>query len=266
MRPWLLSGGLFALAIPLAGAAQAGELTARDVTQAFFKADAAHPVDYSHRSLAALDLSGLDFKRARLADADLSATDLTKARLNETDLSGAHLDRATLIGADFSGANLSGASIMRPTVFSTLDNDQTEAPKFRGANLSDIKIIANRLDGADFRAANLTRAVLGPLDHAWGEERYAQRSVMVSCDFTGATLVEANLINGVFLFAKFRNADLSRALLKGADLTKADLTGANLTDADMTGANVEDANLTGVQGLATVRGLATIRNLDKAIR
>ena len=109
-------------------------------------------------------------------------------------------------------------------------------------------------------------AILGPQDHAWGEERYAHRSVMISCDFSQANLAGANLVNGIFHFAKFRDAGMRGALLAGADLTKADLTGADLTGADLTGANLEEADLSRVTGLATVRGLATIRNLDKAIR
>ena len=189
------------LAVVLAAAGARGalgaELTAKDLTRALFEANAATPVDFSKRNLSALDLSGLDFKQARMAGADLSAADLTGANLSGADLSGALMDRATLIGADFSGADLSGASLLRPTVFSTLDNNKADAPKFVGANLSDIHIVANRLDGADFRGANLTRAVLGPIDHAWGEERYAQRSVMIGCDFSGAKMIGANLVNTV---------------------------------------------------------------------
>jgi uncharacterized protein YjbI with pentapeptide repeats len=242
------------------------DVTARDVTEAFFKSDAAHPADFSGRKLEQLDLSGLDFKGARLAGANLYGSDLTTANLARTDLAGAKLDRATLIKADFTRADLSGATILRPTVFSTLDNDRRDAPRFAGANLSAARIVASRLDGVDFRGANLTRVVLGPQDHGWGEERYAQRTVMIGCDFTGATLIEANLSNSVLLFAVFRDADLTGAQLQHADLSKADLTGADLTGADLTGANLEDANLSQVRGLATVVGLATIFNLDKAIR
>ncbi len=242
------------------------ELTARDVTEAVFKSQTSTPVDFSHRNLGALDLSGLDFKGAQLAGADLTGADLSSANLTKTDLTGALLDRATLIGADFSGADLSHVSILRPTVFSTLDNDHRDAPRFRGTNLSDSRIVANRLDGTDFREANLTRAVLGPLSHAWGEARTSQRAVMLGCDFSGATLVDANLVNGVFLFAKFRDANMRGVLLAGADLSKADMTGADLTGADLTNANLDEAVLTDVRGLATVRGFDTIRNLDRTIR
>ncbi|MGU7837821.1 pentapeptide repeat-containing protein, partial [Escherichia coli] len=93
------------------------------------------------------------------------------------------------------GADLSSATILRPTLFSDLDNDPKDAPSFHGANLTRIHIVATRLDGADFTNADMTEAVLGPIDHAWGEARYAQRSVMLGCDFSGSKLVRANLIN-----------------------------------------------------------------------
>lgn len=245
---------------------RAAELTARDVTEAFFKAEPGHPVDFTGRTLASLDLAGLDFKKARLPGADLYGADLTGANLTGVDLAGARLDRATLIGADFSGANLAGASILRPTVFSDLANNPREAPRFRGANLSNVHIVANRLDGADFSSADMTGAVLGPIDHAWGEERYAQRSVMLGSDFSGARLRDANLINGVYQFANFRGADMTGALLAGADLSKADLTGADLTGADLTGANLDEAILSGVKGFETIHGLASAHNVDRAIR
>ena len=251
-----------------AAAADGGErkLTARDVTEAFFKSDTAHPADFSGRKLEQLDLAGLDFKGARLAGADLYGADLTTANLSRTDLAGAKLDRATLIAANFSEADLTGATILRPAVFSTLANDRNDAPRFNGANLTGIRIVASRLDGVDFTRANLTHAVIGPQDHGWGEERYAQRTVMIGCNFTAATLTGANLSNSVLQFAVFRDANLTGANLRGADLARADFTGADLTGADLTGADLDAADLSQVRGLASVVGLATIQNLDKALR
>ncbi len=245
---------------------RATELTARDVTSAFFKAAIGQPVDFSARSLVGLDLSGLDFKSARLAGADLTGADLTGANLSGANLTGARLDRATVIRADFSRANLAGATFLRPTVFMTLDNDQRDAPRFAGADLTDARIMASRLDGADFRNANLTRASLGPIDYVWAEGRASQRAVLLSCNFAGAILVDANLANAVLMFADFRGANLTGARLANADLTKADFRGADLTGADLTDANLEDANLTDVRGLASVVGLDTIKNFDKALR
>lgn len=263
----LLAGVSVLLALlPAAPAVRAADMTAREVTQAVFNAAPGRAIDLSGRKLDGLDLAGLDFKRALLAGADLTGTDLTGANLTGVDLAGAHLDRATLIGADLSGADLTGATILRPAVFSSLDNNRSEAPRFHGANLTDVRIVANRLDGADFSNADMTRAILGPVDYAWGEERYAQRSVMLGCDFSGARLHNANLINGVYQFANFKGADMTGVLLAGADLSKADLTGADLTGADLTGANLDEAILSKVKGYDTIRGLASAHNIDRMIR
>ena len=244
----------------------AAELTARDVTEAIFKATAAVPADFSGRKLEDLDLSGLDFKHARLPGADLYGADLSTADLSGVNLHGARLDRATIIRANFSGADLSGATLLRPNVFSGFGNDRSEVANFRGAHMSKVRIVANHLDGADFSGADLSGAMLGPVDHAWGEERYSQRAVMVGCNFSGAVLAHANLKNIVFQFANFRGADLTGALLNGADLSRADLTGADLTGADLTGADVDGAIVAGVRGLDTVQGLSSAHNFDRIVR
>ena len=48
-------------------------------------------------------------------------------------LVGARLDRATITSADFTGADLTDARILRPTIFTTLEVETSEAPKFTGA-------------------------------------------------------------------------------------------------------------------------------------
>lgn len=266
----LIHGGgvLVAVVLVLVAPAspQAADLTAREVTQAFFKATRAAPADFAGRKLIELDLSGLDFKRARLTGADLYGADLSSADLTGVALQGARLDRATLIKANFAGADLSSATILRPTLFSGLESDPKDAPSFRGANLTRTRILSTRLDGADFSSADLTDAVLGRIDYAWGEARHAQRAVMQGCNFEDSKLVRTDLSNGVFYFARFRRADLSGANLTGADLSKADLSGADLTGANLTDANLDEAILAGVRGLDTVRGLHSVRNLDRSVR
>ena len=79
------------------------------------------------------------------------------------------------------------------------------------------------------------------------------------CDFSGANLQLAFLLNADLRGANLRGArliyaDLSGADLSGADLSFADLTGvdfinANLSGANLSGANFERANLNGVIGL-----------------
>ena len=143
--------------------APGAEMTARQVTETLFRAMPNTAADFAGRDLRQLDLSGLDFKGARLTGADLFGVDLTMSDLSRADLAGSRLDRALIIKADFSNANMAGASLRRPSAFSSLAFDQAEAPRFAGANLSRARIIA-RLDGADFTGANLSSASLGPDD------------------------------------------------------------------------------------------------------
>ncbi len=56
-----------------------------------------------------------------------------------------------LIRADLSGADLSGATIFRPTVYTDLRSNLADAPRFAGANMSGVRVMAD-LSGADFRA------------------------------------------------------------------------------------------------------------------
>ena len=71
----------------------AADITVREMSERLFRADPAHPVDFSHQNLRELDLSGLDFKRAKLTGSDLFGADLSGADLSGADLSNAHLDR-----------------------------------------------------------------------------------------------------------------------------------------------------------------------------
>jgi len=243
--------------------ARAADYTVRQLTEALFSARADAPLDLSGKDLRLLDLSDIDFKRSRLVGADLTGVDLTAANLSGADLTRARLDRATVVRADFSSARLRGASLRNPTVFSDLNIDLADAPRFRNADLSGAQIAA-RLDGADFRGADLTRAVIGPRSATWGS--WKPRTVMRGCDFSGAKLVEVDLTNTVLHFARFVGADLSRANLTRADLSNADLSDADLSGADLTEADFDGANLSRVRGLETAKGFATVRNLDKAQR
>lgn len=241
----------------------AADLTARQVTETLFKARRGDPIDFSGKDLRSLDLSGLDFKGARLASADLMGADLTDANLTGVDLSGARLDRATVIRADFSRANLKGATLLGPTVFSSLNIDQTDAPRFVGGDLRGIRIAA-RLDGGDFRDADLTGAVIGRQSAVWGS--FKPRAAMHGANFSGAKLVGADLYATDLVFARFVGADLTRANLAYADLSRADLTGADLAGANLTDVDLDGAILTGAKGLETTVGFASVRNLDKAVR
>jgi Pentapeptide repeats (8 copies) len=147
--------------VPMNGA----DVTAHDVAVTLFKAKAGAPIDYSNHKLMYLDLSGLDFKGARFTHADLYGTDFTGANLKGTDLSHTRLDRSVLIQADLSGADLTGATIFRPTVYTDLSNNLGDAPRFAGANLTSIRVMAD-LSGAYFRGAKTGGIMITPLPGA----------------------------------------------------------------------------------------------------
>ncbi|KAB2942355.1 MAG: pentapeptide repeat-containing protein [Hyphomicrobium sp.] len=243
------------------------DFTVRDITAALFKAKPGEPLDYSNHDLTYLDLSGLNFKGAKLAKSNLYGADFTGANLRGTDMSGTRLDRAVLIRADFSGANLYGASILRPTIYTDLTENIADAPRFAGANLTGIRVMAN-MSGADFHGADLTNANFTPREARPGQGTITTlaKNMLKSTDFTKAIARGANFDRAVLTFARFAGADLTGAKLTGADLSRADFTGADLTDADFTGADLDGATLLGVKGLDTVKGLSTALNFDKTIR
>lgn len=268
-------GALAALVVALAGQALAADepvspdadFTARQISEALFKAKPGDRIDYSGRDLSYLDLSGLDFKGAVLKGSDLYGTDLTDSNLKGSDLSGTRLDRATLIRADLSGANLTGATIYRPTLYSDMSQNRADAPKFAGATLVGVRV-SFYLVGSDFRGANMTRADFSPLEYKPGQGTLVtpMNNFCRGCDFSGATLKEANFFRLDMMFSRLVGADLAGASLREADLSKCDLSGADLTGADLTDADLDGANLAGVKGFETVKGRDSIRNLDKAMR
>jgi uncharacterized protein YjbI with pentapeptide repeats len=245
----------------------AADFAVRDIAGALFKSKPGEPLDYSNHNLTYLDLSGLNFKGAKLAKSNFYGTDLSRANLRGTDMSGTRLDRATLIRADFSGANLSGASILRPTIYTDLTENVADAPRFAGANLTGIRVMAN-MSGADFHGADLTNANFTPRESRAGQGTLSTlaKNLLKSCDFTKAIMRGANFDHAVMTFSRLNGADLTGADLTDVDLSRADLTGADLTDADLTGADLDGATLLGVKGLDTVKGLSTALNFDKTIR
>jgi uncharacterized protein YjbI with pentapeptide repeats len=243
------------------------DFTVRDIASALYKAKPGDKLNYSNHNLTYLNLAGLNFKAANLAHSDLYGVDLTGANLRGTDLSHTRLDRAVLIRADLSGANLSGATILRPTIYTDLSADLADAPRFAGADLSGIRVMAN-MSGSDFHGADMTGANLSPLEARPGQGTVTTlaKNMLKSCDFSRAILRGVNFDRAVMTFSRFNGADLRDANLTKADLSKADLTGADLTGADLSGADLDGANLVGVKGLDTVKGLATAVNFDKTIR
>lgn len=241
--------------------APAADLTAREVTQQLFEANAETPLDFSNKNLSDLDLSGVDFKRARLAGSDMFGANLSGANLADSDLKAARLDRIIMIGVRFDRADLSGCSILRPTTTYSLDRSSGEASSFVEANLKGATLFG-LLNRFDFSRANMEGITLAPFnDTGFIEALY--RTEMIGAKLSGANLKGANLSYVTFRFADLRGANLAGAKMTFADLSGADLTGADLSGADMTNADLDGANLSSVKGLDTAIG--AVRNRDKAI-
>lgn len=239
-------------------------ISARQVIQLLFKSLQPGDVDLSGRDLSSMDLSKLDFKSAHMTNANLFGVDLTGAHMSGTNLSGATLDRSVITNTDFSGADMTGVSFMRPTVFSTLQYDRREAPKFDGAVLRGLRF-TGIFDGASFKNADLTYARMGPHDTRMDISSFPH-NFFRGCDFSNARIIDADLYEASLVMANFKGADLRGTNFVRADFGYADLSGADFTGADVTEANFEGAILTGVKGLETARGLALAVNLDRAIR
>lgn len=252
---------------PIGPVPMVAEINARTITSMLYQAKPGERPDLSGKFLAYLDLSGLNFKRAILTRSDFYGTDFTGADLSGADLSYTRLDRSVLIRANLAGANLTDSTIFRPTVYSDLSNDTSDAPHFSGANLTRVHVQAE-LSGSDFRGADLTEADFFPLEGRPGEGTMTTmyKNVLKYCDFSGARLHNADMRRAVLWFAKFTGADLKGARFVDADLSRADFAGADLTGADFKHANVDGTNFVGAKGIAAAKGLDQAVNLDKALR
>jgi uncharacterized protein YjbI with pentapeptide repeats len=264
--PAFLSWVIMGLAISAAlwsAPALAADMSAGQVTQALFKAKAGETVNLAAKNLRELDLAGIDFKGANLAGSDLYGVDLSNANLKGVDLKGAFLDRANVARADFSGANLEGGSLLRMTIFTTLERNPLEAPKFKGAKMQHT-VLSGWMDGTDFSDCDLTGAVFG-LQDAHNEGLLASRVRLVGADFSGATMTGVNLNGSQLTHAHFVKAIVRDVDFRDADLIHADFTDADVTGMDVTGANLEDAKFTGAKGIDTIKGLAQALNATHVV-
>jgi uncharacterized protein YjbI with pentapeptide repeats len=252
---------------PIGPVSRVPEINARTITTILRQSKPGERPDLSGKFLAYLDLSDLDFKGAILARSDFYGTDFTGSNLSGADLSHTRLDRSVLIRANLAGANLTGATILRPTIYSDLSNNTSDAPRFSGANLTQIHVQAE-LSGSDFRGADLTEANFFPLEGRPGEGTLvtAYRNILKYCDFSGAHLHRADMQRTVLWFAKFTGADLTEVKFVDADLSRADFAGADVAGADFTNADLDGANFVGANGLAEAKGLDRAINLDRALR
>jgi uncharacterized protein YjbI with pentapeptide repeats len=232
------------------------------ITELIFKS-AAGTADLSGQDLSSMDMSKVDFKAARMERANLFGNDLSGAQLQGVDLFGATLDRAVITHTDFSGADLTGVSFLRPTVFTDLTNNRSEAPKFDNAKLVGVRF-TGIFDGSSFRGANLKYAQMGPHDTRMDISSFPH-NFFRGCDFSNTQLYDADLYEVVATMSNFRGADLRNTVFIRADLSGADFTGADLTGADFTEADLDRTILKDVKGLDKIKGLSLAKNLDRAI-
>jgi uncharacterized protein YjbI with pentapeptide repeats len=233
------------------------------VTELIFKTPVGE-ADLSGQDLSSMDFAKLDFKAAKMSRANLFGNDLSGAKLIGVNLFGATLDRTIITHADFTGADLTGVSFLRPTVFTDLSINRTEAPKFDNAKLVGVRF-TGIFDGTSFRNANLKYAQMGPHDTRMDISSFPH-NFFRGCDFSNTLLYDADMYEVVATMANFRGADMRNTVLIRADLSGADFTGADLTGADFTEADLDGAILKDVKGLDKIKGLSLAKNLDRAIR
>jgi uncharacterized protein YjbI with pentapeptide repeats len=240
------------------------EINAGEITRILHATAPGERPNFSGKFLAYLDLAELNFKGANLSRSDFYGTDFTAANLTGVDLSQTRLDRSVLIRADLSGANLTGSTIFRPTIYTNMEIALTDAPRFSGANMTGVRVQAE-LSGSSFRGANLERADFSPLEARSGEGTLStlRRNVLKSCDFSGASLMDANMTHTLMWFARFTGANVKGAKFIGADLSNTDFAGADVTGADFTNADLDGANFAGAIGLDQVVGWDKALNADR---
>ena len=236
-------------AIPFASAAPAP----RQIIELLHRSKHGVPVDLSGATLAGFDLTSIDFKSANLSHADLFGVNLSDANLAGTQLTKAWLDRAQVTRAEFSSANLENANLLSLTVFTELERNHREAPRFAGARMARSRL-SGFLDYSDFRWSDLTDADFG---HGGGAIS------LIGAKFAESTCVRTRFGAAPLTFAHFAGADLREADLSGCELSQADFSDANVAGMNVAGADLHDAIFSGARGIDAIAGLDRARNSER---
>lgn len=234
------------IAAPLAGAAPAP----RQIIELLHRSRHGWPVDLTGAVLAGFDLTGIDFKSAILARADLFGANLTDANLAGAQLMNARLDRAVVTRAELSGANLEDASLLSLTVFTELERNHREAPRFAGARMARASV-SGFLDYSDFRWAGMTDAQFGG------------GTSLIGAKFAEGNCVRTRFGGAALTFAHFAGADLREADLSGCELSQADFSNANVAGMNVAGADLHDAIFNGARGIDAIAGLDRALNSER---
>jgi uncharacterized protein YjbI with pentapeptide repeats len=191
---------------------------------------------FAEASLEGTTLSGGDFSEASFKKAKCVGAEFIEARLSKVDLREAILDEADLTGARLEEARLDGASL-KDTELAGVDASRAS---FDGANLTQLRASQGvRMPQASFKRVQAANS-------RWGgahlDEADFSFSELERADFSGASLVKArfsgcNLPHGRFASARLVGASMLKAnvfegLFEAADLSHADLRGANLFGAE----------------------------------
>lgn len=249
-RRRLIASG-FGFAASLAGSVLASAAPApRQIIELLHRSRHGWPIDLSGAALSEFDLTGIDFKSAKLARADFFGVNLTDATLAGAELSGARLDRAVITRTEFSSANLEGASLLNITVFTDLERNHREAPRFAGARMAGA-ILSGFLDYSDFRWADMTAV------------RFGGATSLIGAKFAESQLQRVEFNGAAMTFGHFAGANLTDADLSGCELSQADFSNANVTGMKVAGSDLHDAIFAGAIGVETIQGLDQARNADR---
>ncbi|MFL5344438.1 MAG: DUF2169 domain-containing protein [Hyalangium sp.] len=194
--------------------------------------------DFSEASFKKAQCAGAEFVEARLLKVDLreaclDEADLTGARLEEARLDGASLQDAELAGVDasracFDGANLTQLRASRGVRMAQASFKRVQAAHSRwgGAFLDEVDFSFSELERADFSGASLVKARFSGCNVSHG--RFA------SARMVGASMLKANVFEGLFEAADLSHADLRGANLFGAEFWKAQTASTRLEQAILT--------------------------------
>lgn len=189
---------------------------------------------------------GLDLRDKTLAHVDLRGLDLTGAVFDRCDLQSANFTSADLRGASFKGANL------------------------RAAQFSDAKMPEVNLEGAAVGYADFTRAIMNGArlpdlncEHTVFSGAHLEEAFLVGIkchkdtSFFRANLSAADCQNAVFLGSNLCQCQLTRCDLRGASL-RADLTGADFHETLLLGTVFDQAVLLQAKRLTPAQIASTI--------
>ena len=148
--------------------------------------------------------------------------------LSGHDLSGADFSNHDLSGCKFSGCNLCDCDFKAATMIHTqIENSVLKRANFYQANMRNADMSDNVLDLANLSCCTATETLFR------------------HCKINGANLSKGKFDKADFFFCElksdFTGASLMEANLFGADLTQADFTRADLRNANMTDARIARA-------------------------